>query len=354
MDTKRAPLLSLIFPTYNVEAYIAECLDSIFIKNPEALSFIECIVVDDGSPDKSAAISEGYKKRFERNCKGFNIIHQKNSGLSSARNTGIMAAKGWYCVFIDPDDMLGEGVLLPLKDLIEKENYPDFIVNKFSSLSNGVITSNRADFSSLQGLPPPALLTGLVNSYAFAFGAPFVTCKTALLKDGLLFDEKIFYGEDGEWWPKLVLRAKTCAVNDYKKDFYIYRKGRPGSLVNFLKLKKIDGLLDILDLQLEEAKDTRYSTHYFKQIYDNVSNFYKFYKKDPTYPAFIKRLKSRVYLLKDTPSDYEKKIYHDICFYGMKGSFVARSLRKNIRMRLTQTFLWKAIRRVLRACHLHK
>lgn len=81
------PLVSIIVPMYNVEPFIEECIDSLL---RQTLSDIEIILVNDGTPDRSGEIAEDYAKRDAR----IRVIHQANGGLSSARNTGIKAARG--------------------------------------------------------------------------------------------------------------------------------------------------------------------------------------------------------------------------------------------------------------------
>ena len=91
------PNISVIVPVYNVERFLARCLDSILGQN---LHDIEVICVDDGSPDDSIRILRSYAARDAR----IKIIRQENRGLGGARNTGIEAASGEYIGFVDSDD----------------------------------------------------------------------------------------------------------------------------------------------------------------------------------------------------------------------------------------------------------
>lgn len=93
------PLLSVIIPVYNVEKYIGRCLDSVI---SQTFTNWECIVVDDGSPDKSGIICDEYAKHDNR----IQVIHKKNNGVGSARNDGISKARGRYLTFIDSDDTI--------------------------------------------------------------------------------------------------------------------------------------------------------------------------------------------------------------------------------------------------------
>ncbi len=93
-------LISIIIPVYNQIKYIKRCLISVA---KQSYKEIEVIVIDDGSTDKSEIIIEDVAKTDSR----FKVIHQKNGGVSSARNRGIAIAKGRYITFIDGDDYIG-------------------------------------------------------------------------------------------------------------------------------------------------------------------------------------------------------------------------------------------------------
>jgi len=97
---KRAtPRLSVVVPVYNVEAYVAECLDSLLAQ--EFRDF-EIIVVDDGSTDGSAAVVEGYLRANPQ----ISMVHTANHGLGAARNHGVRLARGELLAFVDSDDTL--------------------------------------------------------------------------------------------------------------------------------------------------------------------------------------------------------------------------------------------------------
>ncbi len=94
-----SPLVSIIVPVYNVEAYLSRCLESIAA---QTFRDFECILVDDGSTDSSPALCDEWAQRDPR----FRVLHQKNGGISAARNSGMDAAQGQYLVFSDDDDTL--------------------------------------------------------------------------------------------------------------------------------------------------------------------------------------------------------------------------------------------------------
>lgn len=91
--------ISVIIPVYNVELYIERCLESIINQTYKNL---EIILVNDGSTDKSGTICDEYALKDSR----IRVIHQKNGGLSSARNRGLDIATGEYIGFVDSDDWI--------------------------------------------------------------------------------------------------------------------------------------------------------------------------------------------------------------------------------------------------------
>ena len=106
------PTLSVIVPMFEVEAYLAACLDSIREQDYDDL---EVLLVDDGSPDGSRAIAEQYAARDER----FRVVARPNGGLGAARNTGIREAQGRFLTFVDSDDVLPPHALRALMDSVE-------------------------------------------------------------------------------------------------------------------------------------------------------------------------------------------------------------------------------------------
>lgn len=113
------PQVSIIVPVYNVEKYLRRCLDSVL---NQTLPSWEVIAVDDGSPDNSGAICEEYATNDRR----IHVIHQKNGGLSAARNTGIQWAlqnsDSIYLTFLDSDDWLHPQFLEILVTSLEKNS----------------------------------------------------------------------------------------------------------------------------------------------------------------------------------------------------------------------------------------
>lgn len=99
--------VSVIIPFYNTEAYAVQCIESVL--SQKTAFRMEIILVDDGSPDRCGKIIDSYGDR-----ENVVVIHQKNQGVATARNTGICAARGEYLLFVDSDDYLAEGAIQAL------------------------------------------------------------------------------------------------------------------------------------------------------------------------------------------------------------------------------------------------
>lgn len=102
------PDISVVVPVYNTEKYLRRCVESIM---RQSFADFDLILVDDGSPDNSGAICDEYAEKDIR----IKVIHQKNGGLSAARNTGIEyaldASDSEWITFIDSDDYVNENLL---------------------------------------------------------------------------------------------------------------------------------------------------------------------------------------------------------------------------------------------------
>lgn len=100
MTPAAAPRVSIVIPCYNQARYLGEALESLAAQDHPTL---EIVVVDDGSTDGPERIARRYP--------GVRVIHQKNAGLSSARNAGLRATQGEFVVFLDADDRLRPGAI---------------------------------------------------------------------------------------------------------------------------------------------------------------------------------------------------------------------------------------------------
>lgn len=128
--------ISIIVPAFNVEKYILKCLESL---SNQTYSNIEIIIINDGSTDNSGVICKTYSAGNDK----FSLFHQKNSGVSVARNLGIEKATGDYLLFVDPDDYIENDCCSKLAEVVNNIEYEVvFFMHKRLDEMTGTIKEN--------------------------------------------------------------------------------------------------------------------------------------------------------------------------------------------------------------------
>lgn len=107
--------LTVVVPIYNVDKYLTKCIQSLL---DQTITVEEIILVDDGSTDSSGMIADSFAENYER----IRVIHQKNGGLSAARNTGIDNTKTEYITFVDSDDYVDSNMYEVLLKNMDSKN----------------------------------------------------------------------------------------------------------------------------------------------------------------------------------------------------------------------------------------
>jgi glycosyltransferase involved in cell wall biosynthesis len=117
---RHIPCVSVVVPVHNVERYVEECLESIVAQD---VADLECIIVDDGSTDRSATLAAP----FVAGRRGWRLIRTENRGLGAARNVGIQCAHAEYLTFADSDDVVAPGAYAFMMSALERSG-SDFAV----------------------------------------------------------------------------------------------------------------------------------------------------------------------------------------------------------------------------------
>ncbi|MCA9766821.1 MAG: glycosyltransferase [Carnobacterium sp.] len=217
------PLVSVIVPVYNVEAYIEECLDSII---HQAYQELEIIVVEDGSTDKSREKIQPYLSD-----KRIKFVEQKNKGLSGARNTGMAKATGTYILFVDSDDYIDVEMLTKIVPIME-ENQLDLIRFNGMAFTDGMektINQKYYDFSH-RLIENHIYKEDSFKANSKTFVSPvylYLTRRSVLIENNLLFREDIIH-EDELFTPQVFIHIKTMM---YVNAFYYYRRYRENSIM---------------------------------------------------------------------------------------------------------------------------
>lgn len=197
-----APTLSVVVAVYDVEPWIAECLESVAAAVPRD---VEVILVDDGSTDSSSAICD----QAAANHPGWRVVHQPNAGLGAARNVGLDLARGEYVGFVDGDDI----VLPAYAELVRRA------IAQGASVATGAV--NRTDgvrdwpsglhSQALDGLGDSAELAGDLSLVYDTTAWNKVYRRSFLAEHGLRFPEGVLY-EDLPFTIPALHHAGTVAV----------------------------------------------------------------------------------------------------------------------------------------------
>ncbi|MFO6452643.1 MULTISPECIES: glycosyltransferase [unclassified Aeromicrobium] len=234
------PLLSVIVPVYNVEEYLAECLESI-LEQPEAP--FEVIVVDDGSPDRSARIARKYARRDAR----VHVLTRPNGGLSAARMTGIEHATAPYLTFVDSDDRVNAVGLWEALDSLQKTS-ADYALLPYQQFR---------DLGSISPTPPwVAEFYDERRSTVVAHEHPELLAQATAWskvyrrsfwdKAGLAFREGVLY-EDQEVTARAFAAADRIDIVPFPT--YLWRV-RPGSITREATERSIGAFFDAIALSL--------------------------------------------------------------------------------------------------------
>ena len=181
-------MISIIIPVYNTAQYLDQCLESVLV---QSYTDWECIVVDDGSTDNSGEICDKWGKRDSR----FVILHQKNQGVSAARNKGLERCKGEYICFIDSDDWVEPTYLSHLYDGMKNNEGVDMVVSGF------IFEGDKSEFIKPQKKQTiklqPEETKDIMENINFLYSPWGILNRTSIIKDNLLcFPIDMCFGED--------------------------------------------------------------------------------------------------------------------------------------------------------------
>lgn len=203
------PMFSFIIPVFNVESYVARCIESIL---SQEFTDYEIILIDDGSFDDSGKICDYYA------CNDVKIIvvHKDNGGVSSARNVGIKIARGDYIWFVDSDDFIDKNSLCKLNEIVSNNTYDLVIFNH--RLSKSVVPD----------------LDELFHTYYFKYLLGFEVWnklyrRDIIINNSLMFDIEEKIGEDLLF--NINYYCHTSNMRFLDNEFYNY-VNREGSAMN--------------------------------------------------------------------------------------------------------------------------
>lgn len=228
--------ISVIVPVYNVEKYLAECLDSVLMQD---FDDYEILCVEDKSQDRSREILQEYACRNERIRM---ILHDQNAGLSAARNSGLAVAQGKYILFVDSDDILAEGALRKLYTYAEEKTAEIVYFNYKRIYEEGFSGSPcRVDYKNYSGLyMGKEFMRDLLKYGTFEWAVwaqfyrrDFLEQQHLRFYNGILHEDMLFT------FLCAVNANHVAALNDV---LYMYRC-RKGSIMQTKSNRRIESLL---------------------------------------------------------------------------------------------------------------
>nr|MBP3259004.1 glycosyltransferase family 2 protein [Bacilli bacterium] len=293
---------SIVIPVYNVEKYIAKCLDSI---KSQTYANYEVIIVNDGTKDNSVDVINKYLSDPR-----FALYNKKNGGLSDARNYGIKYVTGDYIIFIDSDDYIEPDLLNNLNNIL-KENEYDIIKYKINMVDDKGALIRKEVSDLVEGK------IDLKEILSFEYSEPawaYAYNKDFFIKNKFMYPKGRIH-EDFGLTPYILVKANSIYYMDYYGYNYVQREN---SIVNGSEKarRRCEDMLYHFDsLYILISNDNTISEENKKLIYSYLANgvILKGNILDKTnLKWYIKEIKSRditKYLASDTLIRKMKKLF---------------------------------------------
>ncbi len=326
--------VSIIIPVFNRKKYIGRCINSIL---KQVFIDFEIVIVDDGSNDGSEKICESYMSKYDK----IKVIHQKNGGVSKARNTGIKHANGKYIMFIDSDDYIPTDYLYQIKKAYEKNGEDFLYCTSFKVYSLSDIRYYQYRRGTPYSIARGANLDELMNKAMFNSVCNKIYKKTLLIEYGIHFPEEIELGEDLIFNLHYLDIMKKFQFFILNKVFYevVETKGslERGWRENFFDIQVIllKEKIKYLNKWMDEGKiplkaESEYRRIYFNSIRESIN--YYFSHKENAGLIKIMRIIVKILWFEDYYQNfkfYEKK---RALLFGIKCSAVYAYIKEKIDM----------------------
>lgn len=254
--------VSIIIPVYNVSKYIKRCLQSVI---EQTYTDIECILVDDCGSDNSIDLAQEFIKDYKGGIMFTILHHDRNKGLSAARNTALHNARGKYVYFLDSDDTITTDCIECLMNLVTKHPDADFVQGNYLDEKGNINKygwhSHLPEYCNNHEELEKCILSEVVTS-----ACNKVIKKAFLFEQDLLFPEGIIH-EDMYWSFFLAKHTKAAAyVNKGTYIYYINDNSIVTSISNQARIRRYTSRLYASeafcsDLD-KEGKSSIYQRHY--------------------------------------------------------------------------------------------
>ena len=243
------PLITIIIPVYNAKKYLRDCIESILSQTYHNL---EIILIDDGSTDGSEKLVNDYAKSDKR----IKVVHQKNMGLSDARNTGLKHATGKYITFVDSDDRIEPNMIENLFNALI-DSQADIAICSFKEIYPNGKTRGFSHNYPKQVFTTEQALANMLQENGFMVSATMKLFPTNYFK-GIKFPVDKLHEDVGTTY-KLIMEAKKIVF--IPNEYYVYVHHN-NSIINqtfdehkFDLIKLTDQMCDDIDQQYPDLKD---------------------------------------------------------------------------------------------------
>ncbi|WP_300343795.1 glycosyltransferase [uncultured Oscillibacter sp.] len=257
MDNLKNDLISIVIPVYNVKGFLDECLESVL---GQTYRDLEIILIDDGSTDGSGDVCDAYARRDGR----IRVLHQRNQGVSAARNAALEIASGTFIGFVDPDDAILPEMYQTLHDAAIRSS-ADIVQCRSYQYAGKV--------KILSGNDQTGLITDREEAIRLFFAGPITwTLPTKLYRkhlfETLRFDTRLHRCEDAFLLYE-ILKREDLSFGLIDDVFYFYRQrsdsgsGLGSSEQMFAVLKQIEeDVLPIYPALADQIWSTNVSSYF--------------------------------------------------------------------------------------------
>ncbi|HIQ28574.1 MAG TPA: glycosyltransferase family 2 protein [Sulfurovum sp.] len=277
------PTVSILIPLFNAEAYIAETLDSCLA---QTYPYIEIIIVDDGSQDKSLDIA----KEFEKKYQNIKVYAQENSGASSARNKAFNFSTGEYIQYLDADDLLHPDKIRLQLEVLKKCDDKALSFGRWGTFNQSIENVDWKELPVNTNYDNPIhFLTTLWASgmtvviYAWLF-------PRRLIEESAGWDEKISVNDDGEFSARIVAHSSKLFFIKESKGYY--RKDNENSLSKQVSKKALESNLNSFETYYKLMEDNLDNTDVKRSLALVYSRF--LYTIPPCYKDLILKSKGKI------------------------------------------------------------
>lgn len=262
----KTPLVSIIIPVFNVEAYLNRCLTSV---TEQTYRNLEIILVDDGSTDRSGKLCDTWAVKDDRIL----VIHKENAGAGYARNAGMDIATGKYLFFFDSDDYVDLRTVELCVTAAETHQADTVLYGRYDVYENGstskvAVTAKKHLFCGAQ--IRDELLPGM---FTYDFGLGVGSCgrmyRTAVLSDHNIrfVSERELTSEDAYFVLNFFTWAETAVILPESLYFYFKRSSSQSRVFDPDRQKKNNKFLEscisyCLKMELPEKVSTHIKARY--------------------------------------------------------------------------------------------